>query len=81
MPQVSYLFVPSDQGSFFEVYFPKRAAYYGPIFDALRYGYEEEKVKEYLKGKVTDLLGEFKLLPDLFSPHRYTTAKWKVPIF
>ena len=75
MPQVSYLFVPSDQGSFFEVYFPKRAAYYGPIFDALRYGYEEDKVREYLKGRVTKLLDEFKLLPDLFNPHRYTTAK------
>ncbi len=74
-PEISYVFSPSNQGSFFEIYFPKRAAYYGTIFDALRLGYEEDTVKEYLRVNVVELLDEFKLLPDLFNPHRYTMAK------
>jgi len=74
-PIITYPFRPSDQGSFFEVYIPKRAAYYGTIFNALRYGYEEAIVKKYLRESVAHLLVEFKSLPDLFNPQRYTEAE------
>ncbi len=43
-----YVFARSEQSIFSEIYFPKRAAYYGTIFNALRYGYREAVVKRYL---------------------------------
>lgn len=75
VPATSYLFNRSERGIFAEIYFPKRAAYYGAIFNALRFGYDENGVKEYFRTDVKALLEEFKVLPDLFNPHRYTAVK------
>lgn len=74
MPELnkSYYFHSSERGMYIEIYFPKRAAYYGTIFDALRDGYYEDKVKQYLRENVRQLINEFQAFPDLFSPHRYT---------
>jgi len=68
----SYFFHSSERGIFVEIYFPKRAAYYAAIFNALRFGYDENKVKKYLRDSASELIKEFKVFPDLFNPHRYT---------
>ncbi len=70
----SYQFARSGRGIFTEIYFPKRAAYYGTIFDALRYGYNEDRVKEYLRVNVKALLQEFQAFPSLFDPNEYTAT-------
>ncbi len=74
-PGLSYFFNRSERSVFVEIYFPKRAAYYGSIFDALRYGYEETEVKAYLKYDVGNLVEEFKAFPALFDPDRYSEKK------
>ena len=71
MPDIVYPFSISERIVFGEVYFPKRAAYYGAIFDALRFGHQEEKVREYLEGQAAALLEEFKGYPGLLDPHQY----------
>ncbi|TSC72492.1 MAG: hypothetical protein G01um101438_576 [Parcubacteria group bacterium Gr01-1014_38] len=75
VPETRYLFSRSERGIFAEIYFPKRAAYYGAIFNALRHGYDEHEVKTYLRRHVVALLNEFQTFPDLFNPHRYTAAR------
>ncbi|MDO8530228.1 MAG: hypothetical protein Q7S10_02370 [bacterium] len=72
----SYFCGRSERGLFAEIYFPKRAAYYGSIFDTLRYGYDEEVVKEYLQRNAAKLIAELKSFPDLFNPHRYDVEKF-----
>lgn len=74
MPELekSYFFHSSERGLLVEIYFPKRAVYYGTIFDALHKGYDENIVKRYLQDNVKKLINEFKVFPDLLSPHRYT---------
>lgn len=76
MPEKTrYVFARSERSIFSEIYFPKRAAYYGTIFDALRLGYNEVVVKEYLTPIVSDLLDEFRDYPALFDPHDYTRRR------
>lgn len=70
----SYRFARSERGIFTEIYFPKRAAYYGTIFNALRFGYDENIVKKYLHTNVEALLQEFRTLPYLFDPREYTAT-------
>ena len=48
-PEKVYFFNSSERGLFVEIYFPKRAAYYGAIFNALRNGQDENLVKGYLQ--------------------------------
>ena len=71
----TYFFNSSERGLFVEIYFPKRAAYYGTIFDALKEGYDEEVVKKYLRTNIAPLINEFQVFPNLFNPHRYTVEK------
>jgi len=71
-----YFFNSSERGLFVEIYFPKRAAYYGAIFDALRKGYDEKIVKEYLRRNAKKLINEFQAFPDLLNPSRYTSTKF-----
>lgn len=81
MPEIekSYFLNRSERGIFVEIYFPKRAAYYGAIFNALRYGYDENTVKEYLRTNVEKLLTEFKNISDLLHPHRYSKTTLSAP--
>lgn len=69
-----YVVARSERAIFAEIYFPKRAAYQGAIFDALRYGYDEDKVKLYLHENAEALLEELKDYHAL-DPKRYTTEK------
>ena len=74
-PETRYVFARSERGIFCEIYFPKRAAYMGRIFNALRFGLNENKVKLYLRNNVRALLDEFQGYPALFDPHNYSTTK------
>ena len=71
--ELRYVFSRSERSIFTEIYFPKRAAYQGKIFDALRYGNDEKKVKRYLSRNIKALLEEFKGYPALLDPQEYTT--------
>lgn len=75
VPEKVYFFNSSERGLFVEIYFPKRAAYYGAIFKALRRGHNEALVKRYLQEDVVDLINEFQIFPDLFKASRYTSIK------
>lgn len=78
MPEKTrYIFARSEQSIFSEIYFPKHDAYYGTIFNALRYGYQEDYVKKYLTVGINDgaLLDEFKDYPALFDPNDYTSTR------
>lgn len=75
----TYHFGRSERSLFSEIYFPKRAAYMGAIFNALRYGYEINLVKKYLIEQARDLLKEFSVYPWLFDPYNYTTTKRSKP--
>jgi|SRR3989344_586546 len=70
MPIV-YPFSISERIIFAEIYFPKRAAYYGAIFDALRKGYDAEVVRVYLDRKAAVLLEELQGYPGLLDPRQY----------
>ena len=74
-PETRYPFARSERGIFCEIYFPKRAAYMGKIFDSLRYGLNEKVVKKYLHRNVQALLDEFRSYPALFDPNNYSTTK------
>ena len=51
-----YFFNSSERSLFVEIYFPKRAAYYGAIFGALRKGYDENLVIIYMERKAEALI-------------------------
>lgn len=72
---LSYSFTRSERSIFTEIYFPKRAAYQGAVFDALRFGFDESRVKEYLRKKARFLRNEFKTFPSILDPHEYTTPE------
>lgn len=82
MPETTrYVFARSEQSIFSEIYFPRHAAYQGTIFDALRDGYSEKVVKDYLTVNVQELLIEFKDYPALFDPDDYTKVqRVKIPV-
>lgn len=76
-----YVFARSEQSIFTEIYFPKRAAYQGTIFNALRRGYREAHVKKYLNDHIEALLNEFKSYPALFDPNDLATIpRIKAPV-
>lgn len=66
-----YIFTRAERPLFAEVNFPKKIAYQGTIFTALEEGLKEEKVKDYLKERVLDLMEELKEYPDLLNPHQF----------
>lgn len=70
-PATRYVFHRSDPGFYSEIYFPKKAAYQGAIFDALRTGFYADKVQAYLKGRAAELLVELKAWPQLLDPEQY----------
>jgi len=76
VPEKSYFFNSSERALFVEIYFPKRAAYYGAIFGALRKGHDEGMVKRYLQDNVESLIDEFQAFPDLLKPSRYTSIRF-----
>lgn len=79
--ETRYVISQSEQSIFSEIYFPKRAAYYGTIFDALRYGFEEERVRRYMRENVEMLLDELRIYPALFDPDHYANIrKIKAPV-
>jgi len=74
-PGTQYVISRSEQSIFTEIYFPKRSAYYGTIFDALRFGYDVEYVKEYMGVNIEPLLEEYRAYPALFDPDDYTKIR------
>ncbi|TSC79642.1 MAG: hypothetical protein G01um101425_573 [Candidatus Peregrinibacteria bacterium Gr01-1014_25] len=68
---IAYQFTRSERGIFTEIYFPKRAAYYGAIFGALEKGYSEDEVKDYLHRNAEALLEELREYPGLLDPRKY----------
>lgn len=69
-----YAFGRSERCLSTEIYFPRRAAYQGAIFDALRLDHNEQHVKTYLRDNVRSLIKEFQSYPPLFDPQNYTTT-------
>lgn len=76
---VRYKFDRSMPGIFYEIYFPKKAAYYGAIFAALRDGFNPTQVVDYLKEDVKALRHNFAAYPELFTPNYYKQNKRRVP--
>jgi hypothetical protein len=75
-PVISYEFEPGKRSIFAEIYFPKKVAYQGAIFEALSNGLDEERVRIRLV-KLARLLLETELsvYPHWFDPDRYTTEE------
>jgi|SRR3972149_5247892 len=70
-----YEFQRGYRGVFAEIYFPKKVVHQGTIFNALREGYYENKVKDYLCLNIDTLLEELQDYPDLFDPDQYKFDK------
>ncbi|HYH68097.1 MAG TPA: hypothetical protein VD866_25600 [Urbifossiella sp.] len=67
-----YVFHRGTPGIWTEIYFPKKAAYQGAIFDALRTGFRPAAVKRYLSTHVLDIRDELRNdWPELLDPNRY----------
>ncbi|MBI3332096.1 hypothetical protein HYZ99_04020, partial [Candidatus Peregrinibacteria bacterium] len=60
MAAIVYPFHVSERIVFEEIYFPKRAAYYGTIFTALLKGHDEDTVRTYLRRNAKSLLEELR---------------------
>lgn len=73
-----YVLSSSDSGMFAEIYFPKRSAYQGAIFDALRNGFFEKEVKEYLSANAADLIEELRDWSEILDPLKYSAEQ---PLF
>lgn len=76
---VSYEFEPGKRSIFAEIYFPKKVAYQGAIFEALEGGLNEEYVRTELV-RLSQLLLETELsvYPHWFDPERYTTTELRI---
>jgi hypothetical protein len=73
---ISYEFQPGKRSIFAEIYFPKKIAFQGAIFQALRDGLNEGFVKRKLEGYAPLLLEtELSVYPHWFDPVRYTSAE------
>jgi hypothetical protein len=53
------------------VYFPKRVAYQGRIFSALKDGLTENKVRAYISQHICEIMEEMRSYPQLFDPDQY----------
>ena len=79
MPVVSYEFEPGKRSIFAKIYFPKKVAYQGAIFEALENGLNEEYVRTELVGLARLLLEtELSVYPHWFDPNRYTSEKLSI---
>jgi hypothetical protein len=67
-----YILSSSHSGTSADVYFPKRAAYQGAIFDALRSGFYESEVKQYLINNAAELIEELRDWAEVLDPYKYT---------
>lgn len=73
---VSYEFQPGKRSIFAEIYFPKKIAFQGAIFQALRDGLDEGFVRRKLEGYAQLLLEtELSVYPHWFDPDRYISAE------
>jgi hypothetical protein len=73
---VSYEFQPGKRSIFAEIYFPKKIAFQGAIFKALRDGLNEGFVRRKLESYAQLLLEtELSVYPHWFDPDRYTSAE------
>jgi hypothetical protein len=59
-----------------DLLFPKRVAYQPEIFRALRWGLNEEIVRDYLVSTAADLSQEMNEYPQLFDPLQYERKRW-----
>jgi len=66
-----YLLSRGERGVSCKIYFPKKIAYQGTIFNGLEDGLDESKVKDYLFRNLPRLLVELKDYPNLFNPFQY----------
>ncbi|HYT93068.1 MAG TPA: hypothetical protein VEL76_30400 [Gemmataceae bacterium] len=73
-----YILSSSDSGTSAEIYFPKRAAYQGAIFDAVRNGFYEQPVKDYLTLNAAELIEELRDWGQILDPLKYASEK---PLF
>jgi hypothetical protein len=67
-----YVLSSSSAGLATEIYFPKRAAYQGAIFDALRQGFFERQVIDYLSLHAAALLEELSDWQEILDPFKYS---------
>ncbi len=67
-----YILNSSSAGLATEIYFPKRAAYQGAIFNALREGFFEKKVIDYLSTHAEALLEELRDWQEILDPLKYS---------
>src|SRR3989344_2485396 len=74
----TYLFTRGERGIFAEIYFPRRAAHQGAIFDALRFGRSATEVRTYLRGNLNAVLRELRDYPFLFDPYRYRQRRPRI---
>lgn len=75
-PVVSYEFEPGKRSIFAEIYFPKKIAFQGATFKALRDGLQEELVRGKLEDYAKLLLEtELSVYPHWFDPNRYTSLE------
>lgn len=61
----------NDAGISTEIYFPKKAAYQGAIFDALRQGFYEQEVIDYLLENAESLVQELRDWSEILNPRKY----------
>jgi hypothetical protein len=73
-----YILSSSDSGTSAEIYFPKRAAYQGAIFDAVRTGFYEQEVKGYLALNAAELIEELRDWGQVLDPLKYASDR---PLF
>jgi hypothetical protein len=78
MSRARYILSSSDSGTSAEIYFPKRSAYQGAIFDALRNGFFEREVIDYLTINAAELLEELRDWSQVLDPLKYT---YESPLF
>lgn len=76
--KVSYVSHLGNRGIFAEIYFPKKIVRQGTIFDTLRDGFNENRVKKYLSDNVVFLLHELREYPDLFDPNQYKRTRSRI---
>ena len=70
--KVTYVYDRGERGIFAEIYFPKRVAAQGTIFDALVEGRQEKKVKKYLLVNIQKIFDELHEYRHVFYPREYT---------
>lgn len=68
----TYVYDRGERGIFAEIYFPRRVAAQGTIFNALKDGYQENVVRTYLEQNIEKLFDELHEYRHVFYPRAYT---------